>query len=417
MIRHLKIQRFRSIHAAELEFGKINLFIGPNGAGKSNVLEAIGILSAAAARGVDETSLRTRGVRLSRPHMFKSSFRGLKAPQTFRLEAALRHHVDLKYTITIESGSASPYLNISHETLSAGAAPILGRSPRGQRVHRAISRELTHRASWPIRPEQSFLDATRSILNLSKDQLLLLHELSEYAIYAPSTAVMRGVALEPDSQSPLGLSGSGLASAIADVSTGPMTGSVLTQIMRLSSWVSDVIVGPRDPNIIPDTMAISGKDAVYFQDRFMKPSRNLLSTYDASEGTLYLAFVAVLLAHAQAPPVFALDNVDSTLNPALVTKLVSFIADLVCRDDATSSSVARQVFLTSHNPTALDALDLFNEEHRVFIVHRSRSDRGSTKFLRLQPPPGMTRSEWVLEKHGMKLSNLWIDGHLPEALG
>ena len=56
---------------------------------------------------------------------------------------------------------------------------------------------------------------------------------------------------------------------------------------------------------------------VYFIDKFMHGRRNTLSVYDSSEGTLFLLFAAVLLSHSESPGVFALDNVDSALNPAM----------------------------------------------------------------------------------------------------
>ena len=41
MIRHLRIERFKSLVKLELELGRINLFVGANGSGKSNLLEAV----------------------------------------------------------------------------------------------------------------------------------------------------------------------------------------------------------------------------------------------------------------------------------------------------------------------------------------------------------------------------------------
>ena len=48
MIRNIRIEGFKSIVSQILELGRVNCFIGANGVGKSNVLEAIGILGAAA---------------------------------------------------------------------------------------------------------------------------------------------------------------------------------------------------------------------------------------------------------------------------------------------------------------------------------------------------------------------------------
>lgn len=44
-----------------MELGHVNVFIGANGSGKSNLLEALGVLSAAANGKVDEQALLARG--------------------------------------------------------------------------------------------------------------------------------------------------------------------------------------------------------------------------------------------------------------------------------------------------------------------------------------------------------------------
>ena len=44
---------------------------------------------------------------------------------------------------------------------------------------------------------------------------------------------------------------------------------------------------------------------IKFVDRYMKEGRNVLSGYDASEGALYILFLAVLAAHPKAPAFLA----------------------------------------------------------------------------------------------------------------
>ena len=48
LIRTIHIDGFKSIHSESIELGRVNCFIGANGVGKSIVLEAIGVLGAAA---------------------------------------------------------------------------------------------------------------------------------------------------------------------------------------------------------------------------------------------------------------------------------------------------------------------------------------------------------------------------------
>ena len=97
-----------------------------------------------------------------------------------------------------------------------------------------------------------------------------------------------------------------------------------------------------------------------------------------------------------------------------MTHIVSITCDDVASGDETGIR-PHQVFLTTHNPSALDALDLFQAEQRLFVV--SRNDRGHTVFERIRPREGMTKTEWIEAKNGRNLSQLWLDGRISKALG
>src|SRR4051794_30750205 len=75
MIRHFSISGFKSLQEAELDLGAVNVFIGANGSGKSNLLEALGVMGAAAFRSVEPEALRYRGVRPGLPTLYKSAFK------------------------------------------------------------------------------------------------------------------------------------------------------------------------------------------------------------------------------------------------------------------------------------------------------------------------------------------------------
>jgi len=99
--------------------------------------------------------------------------------------------------------------------------------------------------------------------------------------------------------------------------------------------------------------ASSSPRVVKFVDRYMKDGRNILSGYDASEGALYILFLAVLAAHPEAPLFCAVDNADHGLNPGLAKALMEKFADWVLK-----SKPQRQILITSHNPAVLDGLPL-----------------------------------------------------------
>ena len=84
MLRSLRVERFKSLVDLNLELGRINLFVGANGSGKSNLLEAVGVLGAAAYGRVDDETLLRRGVRPGVPRLYKTAFpTSAKCPHIF----------------------------------------------------------------------------------------------------------------------------------------------------------------------------------------------------------------------------------------------------------------------------------------------------------------------------------------------
>lgn len=416
MLKTLKIKNFRSIVNAELTFGRVNLFIGPNGGGKSNFLEAIGIVSAALGRSIEPKDLDLKGVRLSLPRLFKATFKNRAIPKGFSITAETEN---TKYATRIVAGDRSTTLQFSHESLQVGGKTLLGRAPRGKKIHiqKPDTDELSMAASPG--PTRGILDAYRSFVVMPPEAHEELNHLESYAIYAPQTAVLRGIATDSRIVEPLGLTGGRLAVAMSELlrtRNRDIKSKESEHIMRClavvweAGWPDEIKIDKPLSTVVPPQVP-TGARVLYLRDRYMRVTRSWLSAFDASEGTLYLLFVAALLAHPRAPRIFALDNVDGTLNPRLVRKLVEFIVEVISWD----KSFDRQVFLTSHNPTALDAIDLFDDEQRVYVVRRN-TENGRTEFRRVEPPKEMTREEWIDFTKGRNTSALWLEGMIEGAL-
>lgn len=423
MLRSLKVQQFKSINKAELNFGRANLFIGQNGSGKSNILEALGVLAGALSRGLDPTSLDERGIRLSVPTLFKSSFKKSKLPSTFRLEAIFD---DGRYECSIRAGLKRSSLEFHSEALYDGDSKIFGRSPNGISTGKSFDHATVIRPEF-IDPSRGLWDVLAPLVKISDGLRADLDALSDFSIYAPQTAVMRGLAVDGRIKSPLGLTGAGMAAAFADVieqrDLGGPNAKIFESILKIiwePGWADSVSIRPFDPNLVPSNVKSEGQ-LLYVRDKFMITNRNYLSAYDASEGTLYLIFVATLLAHLQAPTVFALDNVDGTLNSRLVRKLTDAVVNVCCSKNGMRSlnNIERQSFVTSHHPSSLDSFDLFSDDQAVFVVSRDLNAsvaRGSTKFDRLMPPPDLDRQQWHERSDGKNLSTLLLEGLIPDAL-
>ncbi|THD36373.1 MAG: hypothetical protein E7773_07625 [Sphingomonas sp.] len=421
MLRKLRVSRFKSIYEDELEFGSVNIFIGPNGAGKSNILEALGVVSAIFSRGLDPNELDIKGIRLSLPHIFKSAFKGHDLPKTFRLEATFDNG---RYDCSIRASTTSAYLEFFTEALYDGNSLVYGRSMHGIKVHSGgITSNIVDRLE--IEDNRSVWSVVGPLIEISAEFREELEEFSRYAIYAPQTAIMRGLAVDNRVIEPLGLTGSGLAVAIEEAmhSADKVAFRDMISVIWEPGWANQIQVNEFRTDVVPSHVSAGGR-LLYIRDRYMRGGRNYLSAFDASEGTLYLVFVAALLAHPLTPSIFALDNVDGTLNPKLVRSLTSHIVK-VC----TSSSKSlrhRQVFMTSHHPSALDSFDIFDDNQRIFIASRVLEETsapsglsraiGSTHFRRFTPPKDTNRDEWKAKHSGKNLSELLLDNRIRDAL-
>ena len=420
LIERISIQRFKSICKAELDLGRVNMFIGSNGAGKSNVLEAIGVASASVDRGVDDQELQNKGVRITPPPLMTSSFPSMvDEEKSFVL--SVRMSGDIEYEVELESVDDDRRLSIVSESCNQDDQEIFRRTKQAGELKVgpvSFSGLPPVRGIWePIRSISSDLGGVTDALDI----------LSKYAIYAPQVEFLRGQAVGLSPVAALGLHGEGLPAAVEsllehrgsihDTPEGQLQWDAL-QLVFLPGWANFVQVGEIDDRLVSRAVVGKGQaqSMLYFVDKYMEKRRKRLSVYDSSEGTLFLLFVAVLLVHSDSPKIFALDNVDNGLNPAMTRKMIEKIIEIT--DEASTKGFQcgpRQVFLTSHNPTALDAFDLFESDQRVFVV--SRNSLGNTEITRLKPADGMARDDWVATHHGNSLSKLWIEGAIEGALG
>ena len=418
MLNRLEIYRFKTLKSEELEFGKVNLFIGGNGAGKSNILEAIGLVSACFDRGLGDSDLARKGMRLTPPELMKSSFKREDLPKTLALEAEFGEGIT--YRCQLQSSVRDPLLRFFSERAEVAGKIVFGRSHRGASATGVshVDRLDKSRGMWD-QVKATYDDIPENVAET-------FSQFARYVVYSPQTDFLRGRESGRVDVPPVGLHGEGLTQAVASilqytrrVPKGSSTYELLDQILNLAflpGWASRFGTSSRSKALTSRDLANPSAKSVYFRDKFMREDRNQLSAYDSSEGTLFLLFIAIILTHPDAPKIFALDNVDNALNPALTRKLVEKIIDVTQRTwGDTGKFGAKQVFLTSHNPTALDAFDLFDEDQRVFVVHRN--GRGHTKVTRLTPPEGASRDDWNLAKGGKNLSELWLDGEIPNALG
>lgn len=398
IISRLEIEGFKSIWKDTLDLGQFNVFIGVNGAGKSNLLEALAMISSSLEGGISYENLHRRGSRLSSSAIFRSAFRNKDRRSALRLAISIGN---ASYQVSANAVDGFRYLA---ESIKADGMLIAGRSNNGATINRRSlpSRIDSQVGIFPL------LEATVN-LGHTKDPVLKeavadLARIADYSIYAPATPLLRGVEQDSSAKEPLGLYGGRLAEALAEVFShgSEKQRRDILRFFDLMGWVKSFgITEATDEGLLSGHVNLGTKKLRY-QDRFMKTNFNNLYAYDVSEGALYVLFILVLLVHQDSPSMFALDNLDSSLNPGLVRHLTSQISEILKKNPQ------KQIFVTTHNPSALDGLDLFDPSHRLFVVERD--EHGHTKSKRVSPPQGMSRDQWNDMYGGLRLSEIWLSG-------
>ncbi len=389
MLKRVEIKSFKSLLDVNIELGMVNVFIGANGSGKSNLLEAIGILGAAASGRVDDEGLLRRGVRPGVPALYKASFRHERVRSAIRF-GAFSEHASYEVELINPTDKPLPAWHFKNEKFVSDSQKIVGRSPASV-------------GYASLDPAQGLAALEAVKLAPASPGSMLLSALRDYAIFAPNTAALRGLVSDPQMRLPVGLSGGRLAEGVEELrrlaTRDDAIAEVVDDLHELLDWVSTF--GARTSGQVPLSPTIPRQQRVlYFQDRYMADGRNELSAYDASEGALYVLFAAVATTHPDAPPILAIDNVDAGLNPRLVRALM----ERMCR--WLLDQGRRQLLLTCHNPLVLDGLPLQDERVRLFAVDRSA--KGRTLVKRIEVDATLLAKA----KEGWPLSRLWIAGHL-----
>ena len=387
MITKFSVSSFKSIERADIELGRLNVFVGANGAGKSNLLEAIGVLSAAADGKVTDQTLLQRGVRPGVPKLYKSAFPtpgGQQLSHIYFAGFSEMAHYDV--SLNNPMYDPNPAWRFKTELLESGSVKLASRGPN---MHQNPNTE-------------NGLAALKVVeLKENDPALALMRRLQNYVIYSPTTPVLRGVAPETQPRRPLGLSGGRLPDAVHELIVGrkenELAKRACNEALDLIGWAKSF--GSALATDLPlSSAASSAARVIRFYDKYMKPNRNILSGYDASEGALYILFLAVLAAHPHAPSFCAVDNADHGLNPGLATALMKHFAGWILEgnDD-------RQILMTSHNPAVLDGLPLQDDRVRLFTV--DRDNKGRTVIKRVIVTPALLE----MASKGWTLSRIWTN--------
>lgn len=320
MIEKIHIENFKSIQNLDLELGRVNVLIGENGSGKTNVLEAIGVMTAANKNKLDSTYLSTIGIRYASAKEYKAGFD----------IAYLNHKIRLSIVENQEK----------------------------------ITYELNG-----VNGEDLKIENGKEILSLllKKTEQNLSNQYDNFAIYCPENTYLRRTDEEAHFQ-PIGIKGEGLLNFLSDLlEKDPDSFDAIKEQLQILNWFEDFDI---------KTNFLTGGKSMVLKDRFLKEGIKTISLKNANEGFLFVLFYITLFSSEKTPKFFAIDNFDNALNPKLCSELIKILTKIV-------KEKGKQVILTTHNPAVLDGLDLNDDEQRLFTVSRSHKT-GETKIKRIE---------------------------------
>ena len=397
MITNIKIENYKSLHKIDLDVGRFNVLIGENGCGKSNILEAITLAAAAEADKLDNEFLSSRGIRVTEPHLMRSAFRHGDSVEPIKISMQDENKNRSKgFFLTTDD---KPYPKWIKEP-----------NTRDFNINFSTSDPIFEKIKILFNEDGSFSDdEILRILNRSIDERVTnkLSGLQNFVIYSPENTALRNFYKEGQIE-PLGINGEGLLKLLKTLREPEISekrsvffsfnkrkskGQPLSKIdeiqatLQLFDWYEDLEI-PQDLS--------ESEDKVKITDRYLNETFDQRST---NEGFLFVLFYIALIVSEDTPKIFAIDNIDASLNPKLCTKLISELTRLAKKYD-------KQVFVTTHNPAILDGIDLGDDEQRLLVI--SRNKVGYTRCKRI----GLKEKPKLLNGEPLKLSEAFLRGYL-----
>jgi AAA15 family ATPase/GTPase len=242
--------------------------------------------------------------------------------------------------------------------------------------------------------ETSLTNSIKNIVyskqDLKKSDFLAIED---FLIYTVSTTFLRGIHTESRKE-PLGINGEGLDVLLASFDKEEI--EKLKYYNYLIGWLEDFFVDNDDVLKLRGYKLNRSKSVLYFKDRFMMRKNNVFSAENSNEGILHILFYLALMISKRTPKFFAIDNIESSLNPILCREIITVICNLVKENQ-------KQVLITTHNPAILDGLNLNDDDIRLFEVYRNNSGHTKARRIKLNPE---TKPEKI------KLSELWTRNYI-----
>ncbi len=395
-LRKLSIKNYKSILEDTLELGRFNVFIGTNGCGKTNILESIATVGAAKSNDLNFEGLYSRGVRIARPNLVRSSFLNTISLDTIDIQLIFEdnnQYREINSSLYAERDN-DIYTNwhdqfiesvITEEQIPALLAKILNdiySEGKNLDEKQNISKNIIERVNERLAQGKYILE--------TKYQTWL----TNFGIFDLNTKSLRGVAPVDSRKTPLGLNGEGLDLLISNFNSYEK--DYLKRCKDFFDWLDNIFNSKEESSKVEGLKPGRSTSSLYFSDKYMQKQNNTFSAENSNEGILHVLFYIALFISNKTPDFFAIDNIETALNPRLCQELIKELTKL-------SKERGKQVLITTHNPAVLDGLNLLDDEQRLFEVYRNSN--GHTKTRRIKFKSDLSDKKY-------KLSEMWLKGQL-----
>lgn len=418
MLRNVSIRNFKSIVSCEFEAKRFNVFIGANGGGKSNLLEALALGLAAAGGTLENDSLVARGIRLS---SFSDMCSRFLESSTIELDLATTEGSTADLRIKADTSGFNPRFERADFTFAPRTMAILlltGQIAENKSIKRKDLYALTSllnndSLTVTMKPEkkekalsfdfdidipdvESGGDEEVQLTEDEKFELVRkasaavvagdlgdLTRFKDFTIYSPERSTL--LRRRNDASGPISTLGEGtldLVQFLAD--HRPDVFAQLCRHLHTIDWFESIEFNGHGS---------SSDSEVFLRDKYVEQK---FSSRSANEGFLLLLFYFVIILSSETPQIFAVENVDQSLNPRLCRRLAEELSNAL-------RTSGKQAFVTIHNPVFLDGLDFRQNDIGLFIVKRNFD--GHT-IVRAVPRP----ERFSTDTH--RLSQAFIDGQI-----
>ena len=396
MINKIEIKNFKSIVDLKMDLGRINVIIGANGCGKTNILESFAFASAASQKKLDNEYLLARGIRIPGPQFVIPAFEDLEETESDKVtisifEGVSIRDIEVKFNKDSKKWEDASIADVDRSIIELfnnlldiyakqkGLGKIEYRDKDSDYV-KGILIEILHKAVSDKFPGFNPDMIPKLFDALYKDN----KSLPTFLIFTPDEIILREQNIESPIK-PLGIHGEGLFSFLKEqMNNEKDLFGKLNEGLNLLDWFDGLDV-PKD--------LLSNEAKLLIGDRYLKESLHFFDQRSTNEGFLYLLFYLTLFNSKETPSFFAIDNIEASFNPKLCMHLIKYLIDLAKEND-------KQVILTTHSPFVLDALDLSDEEQRLFVARRDID--GHTRLTRIKHKAERTQ----------KLSEVWMNGYI-----